>query len=76
MKAQPITRTVLRVMLTVTAAFEWRDRVHGGSEVFWIFVEDPDNEHIYHKEQWRLSKEKLDEAREQDRMREDVHWRV
>ena len=26
---QPITRTVLRVELTITAEFEWSDRVHG-----------------------------------------------
>lgn len=48
--AQPITRTVLRVSLTLTATFDWVDRHHGGAEPFWIWVEDTENEHIYHKE--------------------------
>jgi len=59
--AQPITRTVLRVTLSVTATFEWRDRLHGGSESWWIWVEDSDTEHIYHKELWTLSKRQAEE---------------
>ena len=39
-RAQPITRTVLRVMLTIEADFEWSDRQHCGSEPWWIWVED------------------------------------
>ena len=38
-QAQPITRTVLRVTVTLAASFEWVDRIHGGSEPFWIWVE-------------------------------------
>ena len=38
--AQPITRTVLRVSLTLTAAFDWVDRHHGGMEPFWVWVRD------------------------------------
>ena len=38
--AQPITRTVLRVSLTLTAAFDWVDRHHGGMEPFWVWVCD------------------------------------
>jgi hypothetical protein len=54
--AQPITRTVLRVTLTLTSDFDWRDRQHGGSEPFWIWVEDTETEQLYHKELWLLSK--------------------
>ncbi|KAJ2158555.1 activating signal cointegrator 1 complex subunit 3 [Coemansia sp. RSA 552] len=46
----PITRSVLRVTLTVEADFEWNDRVHGTAEAFWIWVEDADNTEIYHTE--------------------------
>lgn len=48
---QPITRTVLRVVLTIEADFKWNDRIHGKTaEPFWIWIEDPDNNHIYHSE--------------------------
>ena len=54
---QPVTRSVLRVRLTITAEFEWNDKVHGGtSEPWWIWVEDPDNDHIYHHEYFLLLK--------------------
>ena len=54
---QPITRTVLRVRLTITPGFTWNDRVHGtNSEPFWIWVEDPENNHIYHSEYYMLHK--------------------
>ena len=56
---QPITRTVLRVRLTVTPNFRWNDRVHGGTEPFWMWVEDPENNHIYHHEYFLVSKKQV-----------------
>ena len=57
---QPITRTVLRVRLTITPDFNWNDRIHGkGTEPFWIWVEDPDNNHIYHHEYFTLAKRQV-----------------
>ncbi|CAH1802861.1 unnamed protein product, partial [Owenia fusiformis] len=54
---QPITRTVLRVRLTISPQFTWNDRVHGsGSEPFWVWVEDPENNHIYHSEYFMMQK--------------------
>ena len=64
---QPITRTVLRVKLTATPNFRWNDRIHGkGSEPFWIWVEDPDNNHIYHYEYLLVPKKNVvkDESQE------------
>lgn len=34
----PITRTIIRVALTLRADFTWNDRVHGAAEPFWIWV--------------------------------------
>jgi activating signal cointegrator complex subunit 3 len=51
-------------VLTLTAAFEWRDRLHGGAESWWIWVEDSDTEHIYHKELWTLTKQQALEPQE------------
>ena len=54
---QPITRTVLRVTLVLTPAFDWNDRLHGSVEPFWLWVEDADSETIYHTEYFLLHRQ-------------------
>uniref|UniRef100_A0A3B3DTQ4 Activating signal cointegrator 1 complex subunit 3 n=1 Tax=Oryzias melastigma TaxID=30732 RepID=A0A3B3DTQ4_ORYME len=57
---QPITRTVLRVRLTVTPDYRWNDQVHGSvGEPWWLWVEDPINDHIYHSEYFLLQKKQV-----------------
>lgn len=51
---QPITRSTLRVELTITPDFQWEEKVHGASEAFWILVEDVDSEVILHHEYFLL----------------------
>ena len=51
---QPITRSTLRVELTITPDFQWEEKVHGMSEAFWIMVEDCDNEIVLHNEYFLL----------------------
>ncbi|MCD7464095.1 DExH-box ATP-dependent RNA helicase DExH12 [Datura stramonium] len=58
---QPITRSVLRVELTITPDFQWDDKVHGFVEPFWIIVEDNDGEYILHHEYFMLKKQYIDE---------------
>jgi activating signal cointegrator complex subunit 3 len=58
---QPITRSVLRIHLTLTANFNWNDKVHGAVEPFWIWVEDSQTEFIYHSEYYLLHKKQKDE---------------
>ncbi|XP_069462625.1 activating signal cointegrator 1 complex subunit 3 [Ambystoma mexicanum] len=54
---QPITRTVLRVRLSINPDFSWSDQVHGSvGEPWWIWVEDPTNDHIYHSEYFLIQK--------------------
>ena len=36
---QPITRSTLKIKLTLTADFPWDDKVHGNQQNFWVFVE-------------------------------------
>ena len=61
---QPVTRAVLRVQLHITAAFTWNDKVHGKvAETFWIWVEDPENNHIYHSEQFMMHKKNVSSLR-------------
>jgi activating signal cointegrator complex subunit 3 len=52
----PITRTVLRVKITLVANFRWNDKLHGASEPFWLWIEDPSHNHIYHHESFNLLK--------------------
>ncbi|KAK8999013.1 hypothetical protein V6N11_070192 [Hibiscus sabdariffa] len=54
---QPITRTVLRVELTITPDFQWEDKVHGYVEPFWVIIEDNDGEYILHHEYFLLKKQ-------------------
>lgn len=51
---QPITRSTLRVELTITPDFVWDEKIHGQSEAFWILVEDVDSEVILHHEYFLL----------------------
>ena len=57
---QPITRTVLRIKLSITAAFKWADKIHGNtSQQFWIWIEDPDTDTIYHSEYFIITKKQV-----------------
>ncbi|NXC38612.1 ASCC3 protein, partial [Penelope pileata] len=57
---QPITRTVLRVRLNIIPDFTWNDQVHGTvGEPWWIWVEDPTNDHIYHSEYFIIQKKQV-----------------
>ncbi|EHS62613.1 uncharacterized protein PGTG_22588 [Puccinia graminis f. sp. tritici CRL 75-36-700-3] len=51
---QPITRTMLRVELTITPDFMWEESVHGTAQTFWIMVEDVDGELILFSDQFLL----------------------
>ena len=65
---QPITRTVLRVTLAIEPCFTWNSKVHGSSESFWIWVEDANNEHLYHSELFVLQAEKCRARNRDDRI--------
>ena len=56
-QVQPMTRSMLRVELTITPNFEWDDALHGQAEAFWIIVEDCDGEEILFHDQFILRRE-------------------
>ncbi|KAK3630927.1 Pre-mRNA-splicing helicase BRR2 [Elasticomyces elasticus] len=56
-QVQPITRSMVRVELTITPNFEWDDALHGRAEGWWIMVEDCDGEEILFHDQFLLRKE-------------------
>ena len=55
-QVQPMTRSMLRVELTITPSFEWDDDLHGVAENFWVIVEDCDGEDILFHDQFLLRK--------------------
>ncbi|EZA54919.1 Activating signal cointegrator 1 complex subunit [Ooceraea biroi] len=64
---QPITRTVLRIRLKLIPRFRWNDKVHGkNSQAFWIWIEDPDHNLIYHHEYFMLTKKMVCQRLEQE----------
>ncbi|GJE96304.1 Sec63-domain-containing protein [Phanerochaete sordida] len=53
-QVQPITRSLLRIDLTIIPDFRWDEKIHGGAESFWILVEDVDGEIILFHDQFIL----------------------
>lgn len=58
---QPITRTILKVVLSLNADFHWNDRWNGNSEPFWIIVDN--EEEILHQEFFALQKKDVARSR-------------
>ncbi|KIY46613.1 Sec63-domain-containing protein [Fistulina hepatica ATCC 64428] len=44
---RPLASHVLKIVVKVTKAFEWNNRLHGSLEPFWVWVEDDDALTIY-----------------------------
>ena len=56
----PLTRSLIKIDLTLTPDFAWDDSSHGFVEAFWIIVEDSDSEMILHSETFLLRKQMCD----------------
>lgn len=56
-QVQPMTRSMLRVELSITPNFTWDNDLHGTAESFWVIVEDCDGEDILFFDQFLLRKE-------------------
>lgn len=51
---QPITRSLLKVDLTITPDFQFDVTVHDAAQMFWVIVEDGDGDKILHYEPFTL----------------------
>ncbi|KAF2002844.1 Sec63-domain-containing protein [Amniculicola lignicola CBS 123094] len=56
-ETRPITRSILKLELTIRANFVWDDDIHGTAQSFWILVEDCDGEQLLFHDQFILRKE-------------------
>jgi pre-mRNA-splicing helicase BRR2 len=45
-QVQPITRSLLRIDLSIIPNFRWEEKYHGTAETFMIIIEDVDGEII------------------------------
>jgi len=57
---RPVTRSLLRLELTIRPDFVWDQNLHGASEAFWILVEDCDGEQILYHDTFILRKDYAD----------------
>ncbi|CDK26415.1 unnamed protein product [Kuraishia capsulata CBS 1993] len=64
----PITKSVMRLHITLEADFVWDDKYHGKAQFFWILVEESDKSQILHVEKFILNKKQLRQAHEFDVM--------
>lgn len=55
-KIMPITRSVLRIIIDIKADFKWDTKIHGYAQSFWLWIEDPDHNIIYHHEYFQLTR--------------------
>ncbi|CAK5277379.1 unnamed protein product [Mycena citricolor] len=55
-QVQPITRSLLRIDLSIMPDFRWDDKIHGGSETFLVLIEDVDGEIILFHDTFVLRK--------------------
>lgn len=57
---RPVTKSMLRLELTIRPNFEWDTGLHGTSEAFWILVEDCDGEQILFHDTFILRKDYIE----------------
>lgn len=57
---QPITRSILRVKVTIEAPFQWSRDISGNSEQFWLLVEDQDNHFIFYHEVVTITRKEVE----------------
>ena len=51
---------LLMIIFVFTSLYHrWNDKVHGTQEIYWIWVEDPNSNNMYHSEQFALTKKQV-----------------
>ena len=58
-QVQPITRTIVRICADITVDVHWGTKDAGGGEPFWIWVQDSENDKIYHCESFLVGRKNI-----------------
>lgn len=53
-RVQPLTRSMLRIEVSLTPDFRYDEKLHGFGEAFWVWVEDADSQRLLHVEPFYL----------------------
>lgn len=53
-RMRPISRSIVEIELSLVPDFHYSRKIHGGGELFWIWIEDSDSEHLLHIEPFFL----------------------
>jgi activating signal cointegrator complex subunit 3 len=56
---KPVIGSVLKLLIDIELDFEWNSRWHGGSQSFWIWVENETSDKILHHEHISLVRKSL-----------------
>jgi activating signal cointegrator complex subunit 3 len=55
-----VTAITVKGLIDVFPFFRWNDKVHGKtSEAFYIWIEDPENNYMYHSELFLVTKKQV-----------------
>uniref|UniRef100_A0A158Q7W7 Activating signal cointegrator 1 complex subunit 3 n=1 Tax=Elaeophora elaphi TaxID=1147741 RepID=A0A158Q7W7_9BILA len=65
---KPVTNTIIQVTVTLTPDFIWHERFHGSTavQVFWVFVEDINENMIIHHDQIVINRYKVRSSEQQN----------
>jgi activating signal cointegrator complex subunit 3 len=62
-QAFPITDAMLRISLTISPRFRWRDQAHGQTMRWILLVEDSERDTVYHNDTWILTRKMMQACR-------------
>lgn len=58
-KVAPLNRTVLQVDVSLFPSFRWNEAVHGNVESWWMWLEDQEEDRVYHSQRILLTKRQV-----------------
>lgn len=58
-KVAPLNRTVLYIEVSLFPSFRWNEAVHGNAESWWMWLEDHEEDRVYHSQRILLTKRQV-----------------
>lgn len=64
-RVAPLGRSLLSVEISLCASFTWHDALHGRVEHWWLWIEDLEEDRIYHSQKILLTKKQVQSLNEE-----------